>query len=69
MNQAWLYNRNRLIRQQSEDLMQQQLANAQPNEIVPQISTDLPMEQTMLLLLNDDSVTFDTIGTGLTGPA
>lgn len=69
MNSAWLYNRNRIIRQQSEDLMQQQLANAQSNPVEPTISTDLPIEQTMLLLLNDDSTTYDTVGTGLTGPA
>jgi len=65
MNSSWLYNRNRIIRQQSEEMLQlqQQIANSE------QVSTDLPIEQTMLLLLNDDTVTTLSIGTGLTGPA
>lgn len=71
MNRAWLYNRNRIIRQQSEDMLQiqQQMANSQPTPVDPNISTDLPIEQTMLLLLNDDTSTTLSIGTGLTGPA
>ncbi len=65
MNSSWLYNRNRIMRQQSEEMLQlqQQIANSE------QVSTDLPIEQTMLLLLNDDTVTTLSIGTGLTGPA
>jgi hypothetical protein len=53
------------MRQQSEEMLQlqQQIANSE------QVSTDLPIEQTMLLLLNDDTVTTLSIGTGLTGPA
>jgi hypothetical protein len=70
MNSAWLYNRNRILRQRSEESMrQQQISNAQPNHVNPTISTDLPLEQTMLLLLNDDITTVTSIGTGLTGPA
>ena len=64
MNNAWIYNRNRIMRQRSDEQLQQQMANAQPT-----ISTDLPLEQTMLLLLNDDITTVTSIGTGLTGPA
>jgi len=68
MNSAWLYNRNRIIRQRSEESMrQQQIAN--PTSVDPNFQTDLPLEQTMLLLLNDDTVTTLSIGTGLTGPA
>jgi hypothetical protein len=53
------------MRQQSEEMLQlqHQIANSE------QVSTDLPIEQTMLLLLNDDTVTTLSIGTGLTGPA
>ena len=61
MNNAWLYNRNRIMRQRSDEQLQQQMSNAQP--------IDLPLEQTMLLLLNDDITTVTSIGTGLTGPA
>ena len=61
MNNAWLYNRNRIMRQLSDEQLLQQMTNAQP--------IDLPLEQTMLLLLNDDITTVTSIGTGLTGPA
>jgi len=61
MNNAWLYNRNRIMRQRSDEQLLQQMTNAQP--------IDLPLEQTMLLLLNDDITTVTSIGTGLTGPA
>jgi len=64
MDNSWIYNRNRIMRQRSDEQLQQQMANAQPT-----ISTDLPLEQTMLLLLNDDITTVTSIGTGLTGPA
>ena len=69
MNNAWLYNRNRIMRQRSDEQLQQQMSNAQPNPVNPSISTDLPLAQTMLLLLNDDITTVTSIGTGLTGPA
>ena len=69
MNNAWLYNRNRIMRQRSDEQLQQQMSNAQPNPVNPTISTDLPLAQTMLLLLNDDITTVTSIGTGLTGPA
>lgn len=69
MNNAWLYNRNRIMRQRSDEQLQQQMSNSQPNHVNPTISTDLPLEQTMLLLLNDDITTVTSIGTGLTGPA
>ena len=64
MDNSWIYNRNRIMRQRSDEQLQQQMANDQPT-----ISTDLPLEQTMLLLLNDDITTVTSIGTGLTGPA
>ena len=69
MTNTWLYNRNRIMRQRSDEQLQQQMSNAQPNHVNPTISTDLPLEQTMLLLLNDDITTVTSIGTGLTGPA
>ena len=69
MTNTWLYNRNRIMRQRSDEQLQQQMSNAQPNHVNPTISTDLPLEQTMLLLLNDDITTTTSIGTGLTGPA